>query len=194
MTAERWMKFYPSDWRSDAALHTCSLAARGLWMEMLCLMDEAKPRGHLKLGRKKLDTQTLATLVNAPPNRVEKLLGELQRALVFSVTSRGTIYCRKMVREEKWSKKGKKMVNQRWAKATENKGQIGASNTASKTLRTKNPESQESCISRLDAARAQRQRKPDPRMPEQAARDPPDFSTEPVEPSEALLKSRLVKR
>lgn len=107
MTAERWMRFYPSDWLGDPALRTCSYGARGLWMDMLCLMDAAKPRGHLKLGRQKVDAQTLATLTNGTPRRVEKLLAELQKAGVFSVNSRGTIYSRKMVREEKWSKREK---------------------------------------------------------------------------------------
>jgi hypothetical protein len=41
------MKFYPSDWRSDPMLRLCSLAARGLWMEMMCLMHEAEPYGSL---------------------------------------------------------------------------------------------------------------------------------------------------
>ena len=35
MSINPWMKFYPSDWRSDAALRTVSSAARGLWMDML---------------------------------------------------------------------------------------------------------------------------------------------------------------
>ena len=43
-----WMKFYPADWRADPALRMCSLAARGLWMEMLSIMHEADPRGSLR--------------------------------------------------------------------------------------------------------------------------------------------------
>jgi len=42
-----WMKFYPADWRSDPMLRLCSLAARGLWAEMICLMHEAEPYGSL---------------------------------------------------------------------------------------------------------------------------------------------------
>lgn len=185
MTAERWMKFYPSDWRGDAGLRTCSLAARGLWMEMLCLMDEASPRGHLKLGRKKIDIQTLATLVNAPPSRVEKLLAELEKAGVFSVTKRGVIYSRKMVRDQKWSKKGKKMSQARWSKASENKGEFGTSNARCMTPESRIQNKQESCNSRLVAGRARRHHQP--------ANDPPDFSNDPINPSEALLRTRIVK-
>ena len=42
-----WMKFYTADWRSDPALRMCSMAARGLWVEMICLMHEATPYGQL---------------------------------------------------------------------------------------------------------------------------------------------------
>ena len=42
-----WMKFYPSDWRADPALRMCSLGARGLWAEMMCIMHEAEPYGCL---------------------------------------------------------------------------------------------------------------------------------------------------
>lgn len=39
--SDPWLKFYPTDWRSDPALKMCSLAARGLWIEMIALMHEA---------------------------------------------------------------------------------------------------------------------------------------------------------
>jgi len=185
MTAERWMRFYPSDWLGDPALRTCSYAARGLWMDMLCLMDAAKPRGHLKLSRQKVDAQTLATLTNGTPRRVEKLLAELQKAGVFSVNSRGTIYSRKMVREEKWSKKGKKMSAARWSKGAETKEELGTSNARSMTPESRVHNKQESCRSRLGAARAKRHHQPD--------HAPPDFSNDPVNPSEALLRTRIVK-
>jgi hypothetical protein len=185
MTAERWMKFYPSDWLGDPALRTCSYAARGLWMDMLCLMDTASPRGHLKLGRKKLDIPGLATITGGTPKQVEKLLAELRETGVFSVTKRGVIYSRKMVREEKWSKKGKKMSEARWSKATENTGQSGTSNARCMTPESR-IQNQEPLPSRLDATRAGRHKiKP--------GRDPPDFSRDPVNPSEALLRTRLLK-
>ncbi|WP_457662119.1 hypothetical protein [Sinorhizobium medicae] len=174
MTAERWMRFYPSDWLGDPALRTCSYAARGLWVDMLCLMDAAKPRGHLKLGRQKVDAQTLATLTNGTPRLVEKLLAELQKAGVFSVNSRGTIYSRKMVREEKWSKKGKKMSAARWSQGAETKEEFGTSNARSMTPESRVHNKQESCRSRLGAARAKRHHQPD--------HDPPRFQRRSSEP------------
>lgn len=101
MTKNPWIKFYPSDWRSDPRLRMCGVAARGLWIEMLCLMHEAIPYGHLLIeGKAPNDTQ-LAMLAGIPLDQVTNLLGELESAGVFSRSSKGVIYSRRLVRDEK---------------------------------------------------------------------------------------------
>lgn len=101
--SDPWLKFYPTDWRSDPALRMCSLAARGLWIEMIALMHEAVPYGHLLVsGRSPTDAQ-LAVLVGAPSEQIPELLGELDAAGVFSRTREGVIYSRKMTRTAKKS-------------------------------------------------------------------------------------------
>ena len=60
-----WMKFYPADWRADPALRMCSLAARGLWMEMLSIMHEADPRGSLLINSNTISAKQLAGLCGA---------------------------------------------------------------------------------------------------------------------------------
>ncbi len=96
--ADPWFKFYPTDWRSDPALRMCSLAARGLWVEMLCVMHEAHPYGHLLVnGHSPTDAQ-IGVLVGAPPSQITAMLGELDMAGVFSRTRSGVIYSRKMTR------------------------------------------------------------------------------------------------
>lgn len=93
-----WLKFYPSDWRSDPKLRMCSLAARGLWIEMLALMHEANPRGHLLVnGIAPSDTQ-LAVLIGSP--LVQDLTSELEQVGVFSRTNNGVIYSRRMTRDD----------------------------------------------------------------------------------------------
>lgn len=93
-----WLKFYPSDWRSDPKLRMCSLAARGLWIEMLALMHEANPRGHLLVnGIAPSDTQ-LSALIGSPLDR--SLIDELEQVGVFSRTKDGVIYSRRMTRDE----------------------------------------------------------------------------------------------
>ena len=96
-----WMKWYWSDWRSDEKLRMCSLAARGLWAEMLALMHHADPYGHLLVsGRSPTETQ-LAMLAGASPEQIPDLLGELELAEVFSRTQKGVIFSRRMTRDDK---------------------------------------------------------------------------------------------
>jgi hypothetical protein len=108
MTSNPWMKFYPSDWRSDPRLRMCSLAARGLWMEMLALMHDANPYGHLLVGTCIPSPEQLALLVGAMPSEVRGLLAELEAAGVFSRNGKSVIYSRRMVEDEKKAKIARK--------------------------------------------------------------------------------------
>ena len=96
-----WMKFYPSDWRSDPRLRMCGLAARGLWIEMIGLMHEADPYGHLLVSGLCPTEAQLAVLVGAPPDQIPELIGELESAGVFSRTRAGVIFSRRMTRTAK---------------------------------------------------------------------------------------------
>jgi hypothetical protein len=96
-----WMKFYPADWRADPALRMCSLAARGLWMEMLSIMHEADPRGSLLINRNTVGTKQLASLCGATLRETIALLNELETAGVFSRAEDGTIFSRRMKRDVK---------------------------------------------------------------------------------------------
>jgi len=108
MSDQPWMKFYPSDWRSDPALRICSLAARGLWIEMLGLMHEADPRGHLLIKSMAPTDAQLAVLVGTTPDQIPDLIGELESAAVFSRTQKGVIYSRRMTKDEKKSRTARK--------------------------------------------------------------------------------------
>ena len=100
MSGNPWLKFFPSSWRSDPALRSCSVAARGLWIDMLCLMHEGEPRGHLCLPNgQMIDERRLGKLCCLPLNDVRKLLAELRRNQVFGFTDRGVIFSRRMVRD-----------------------------------------------------------------------------------------------
>ena len=76
-----WLKFYPSDWRGDPKLRMCGLAARGLWIEMIGVMHEAQPYGHLLIaGERPTDTQ-LAVLAGAATEQIPELIRELEQAI-----------------------------------------------------------------------------------------------------------------
>lgn len=96
---QSWLKFNPQDWRGDAKLRVCSIGARGLWIEMICVMHEAIPYGHLLVGGRSPSVKQLATLAGISYAECERLLGEIELAGVYSKTSDGVIYSRRMVRD-----------------------------------------------------------------------------------------------
>ena len=93
-------QFYPSDWRKDPALSACSLAARGLWIELMCIAHESDAYGHLSINGKAMSAPQLARMVGESQPAISKLLAELSDAGVFSRTEQGVIYSRRMVKDE----------------------------------------------------------------------------------------------
>jgi len=109
-----WLKFYPQDWRGDPKLRMCSIGARGLWVEMICLMHEAEPYGHLLINKVPVTNRQLASLAGIPQADCMKYLLELESSGVYSRTPEKTIFSRRMVRDEEKSLQGKKDIEKRW--------------------------------------------------------------------------------
>src|SRR5262249_58384065 len=99
MPSRPWLKWFPADWRSDPRLRMCSLAARGLWIELLGFMHEAEPYGHLIIGGAAPSDKQIAKLVGSSISETKRCLEELRNAGVFSVNLEGVIYSRRMVRD-----------------------------------------------------------------------------------------------
>ncbi|MDB5042210.1 MAG: hypothetical protein JWN27_2936 [Candidatus Eremiobacteraeota bacterium] len=100
-----FLQFYPRDWRGDTRLRSTSFAARGLWIEMMALMHDADPYGYLIVASKRLseaDFEVIAEHVGGSRRlaEVKRLLAELKDKEVYSVADDGTIYSRRMVRDE----------------------------------------------------------------------------------------------
>jgi hypothetical protein len=47
-------QFYPADWRKDANLRRCSPAARGIWMDVLCVLHDSDSYGIVRWPLKEL--------------------------------------------------------------------------------------------------------------------------------------------
>lgn len=95
-----WMKWYGADWRADPRLRMCSLAARGLWIELLGFMHEADPYGHLVINGRSPLVDDIAALVGAPTKVVKAALAELERHGVPSFTDADVMFSRRMVRDK----------------------------------------------------------------------------------------------
>lgn len=132
---KHYSKFYWREWRSDSCLQMCSLAARGLWIEMLCLMNDCEPYGHLTMENEEpMTTARLALLIRASVGDVEDLINQLERYGVFSRTKNGVIYSRRMVVEIERSEVARNNANKRWNKSkirkTNNKNVPNANSNA----------------------------------------------------------------
>ena len=77
-----------------------SVAARGLWIDMIAIMHNSEPYGHLIVSGMAIDETTLSRLVGETPSMTRSLLVELEKFKIFSRTGDGTIFSRRMVRDE----------------------------------------------------------------------------------------------
>src|SRR5262245_16006376 len=103
-----------TDWLADTQLRACSVMARGLWMDCLCLMHQAKPYGHLLINGRDANPTDLAGLIGSSAKKVARLLDELLSNGVASVNDEGIIYSPRMVRDEQ--QRGRDADRQRHAR------------------------------------------------------------------------------
>ena len=93
-------QFYPADWRKDAALQSCSIAAQGLWINLMCIAHECEPYGHLIINGKPMAAAQIGRLVGLSAKECQALIDELSDAGVLSIDEEGAIYSRRMVKDE----------------------------------------------------------------------------------------------
>lgn len=94
-----------ADWFSSVDVRTCSLAAQGLWMNMLGIMSRSDRKGFLSINGKQMTSKELARFVGIFNDEVDRLLVELEYYSVFSRDEDGTIYNRRMVKDADLSRK-----------------------------------------------------------------------------------------
>lgn len=104
MSGTTWSRFFWSDWQSDPALRLCSYAARGLWMDMLCIAASHDPIGYVAVAGRALDSTAIARMTGGAESEVAPLLDELDRNGVFSRDRHGRVYSRRMVLDAKKAK------------------------------------------------------------------------------------------
>lgn len=93
-------QFYPADWLTKIELRMVSVAARGLWIDMICIMHQGEPYGYLKVKGKVISKDKLGVFLGVEAGVVESCLSELEGAGLFSTDDEGAIYSRRMVRDE----------------------------------------------------------------------------------------------
>jgi hypothetical protein len=104
--ANRFMKFYPSDWRSEKRLKLISRAARSLWIDMLGLMfDEGT--GRLEVDGRPMTVKELADILGDNPRTTKKLLAEIEEKGVSSRDKDGFVISRRIVQDFKKAEQDK---------------------------------------------------------------------------------------
>jgi len=111
-------QWYPDDWLAEPGLRMCDLAARGLWIDLLCHMFKMENRGQLRIASDAMTVTDIAHLVGRPVAEVQAALNQLIKFRVCETADDGTIYSRRMVREERLRHNkvmaGKKGAHSRW--------------------------------------------------------------------------------
>lgn len=95
-----YLKFYPESWIAEIGLRMCSLAARGLWIDLICHMAKSPEHGVLlTMAGKPITDGQIAAFVGIEPNVVREALRELEDNRVLSRRPDGAIFSRRMVKD-----------------------------------------------------------------------------------------------
>lgn len=97
------MPFYVGDWAKAPDVRSCTLAEKGLWFEMICLMWESPERGVLLSGNGRVFLpEEIARIIGENPILVKQTIDSLEEKGLFSRRKEdNAIYCRRMVKDEK---------------------------------------------------------------------------------------------
>lgn len=93
--------FYTGDWVKDPDLRRCSKAAKGVWVDMLCLMFECENRGVLATDDRPWSDQEIAGAVGGDIAENLSCIAELLDKGVASRNKFGSIFSRRMTRDER---------------------------------------------------------------------------------------------
>ena len=93
--------FYPGDWQKDPCLRRCSKAAKGVWMDLLCLLFECPVRGvFVDASGKPWSDEEIAEAIGGDIGANLGHIAELVSKGVAQRDTRGAIFSRRMVRDE----------------------------------------------------------------------------------------------
>jgi hypothetical protein len=130
--------FFTGDWMKDPELRFCSIFARGLLVDLLCILHEAKEQGYASNpdGSARTDEQIVDAISGG--SREDKLsaLAELERSGVLSRDNRGVLFSRRVARlaelsnarKQNGSKGGSKTSSKRAANRVANEQQTEQQN------------------------------------------------------------------
>jgi hypothetical protein len=105
--------FYPTDWLKDPDLRRCSLAARGVWVDVLCLMFECESPGVLQSEGRAWPRVDLARAIGGNEGVVMRCLEELEAKGILQRDGNGAYACSHMVAQERARSKRQEAARRR---------------------------------------------------------------------------------
>lgn len=93
-------QFYPGDWMKDPKLRRCSAGARGIWMDVLCLMFECDERGKLVTNGVTWTLQDTAEALSGETSANLASLNELHDKGVMPKDENGAFYSKRLISDE----------------------------------------------------------------------------------------------
>jgi hypothetical protein len=95
-----WFHFYPGDWMKDPNLRRCSPAARGVLMDILCLMFECEERGVLATAGIPWSDDDLAGALSNDRFASLECIKELETKCVLKRREDGSLVSNRLIRDE----------------------------------------------------------------------------------------------
>lgn len=87
-----WFKFDYEQWLTDSKHRALSINARGLWIQILCMLWESERVGYLMKDGVSIQVEDLAKATNSTEIEVERCIFELEAHRFLSETEDGTFY------------------------------------------------------------------------------------------------------
>jgi hypothetical protein len=102
MTATTWGKWFWADWLADPGLRACSIGARGMWMDLLCVAATAEPVGYVTIAGRAMTYEEIARLTGVEISVAEQLIAELlSKNVCGKSTLGGALFSRRIIRDAK---------------------------------------------------------------------------------------------
>ena len=93
-------QFYPADWLNDIKLQSCSLAAQGLLLNLMCLMHQSETYGKLLINGSKPQGKEVAHLLRLHHKTYHTRLIELILKGVLYEDENKVVCCKRMIKDE----------------------------------------------------------------------------------------------
>src|SRR5258708_17221607 len=94
-------QFYPGDWQKDPSLRRCSKAAKGVWMDMMCLLFECPVRGvFVDAGGRPWGDEEIAAAIGGDIAANLECIAELVAKGVVPRHARGALFLRRLGRDQ----------------------------------------------------------------------------------------------